>query len=102
MNIDQKIIIFPKSDIYNYCYKYIFSRLQTFLELPEYEHSENTSSDYSVGTVHINNASMAWEILTQKSSIEDDDKGKDIAKSNYLQSIYLNYIHTSISTSKYS
>lgn len=78
-------MIFPNSYINNHCNKYIFSRLQTFLELPEYEHSENTNSIYPVGTVHINNASMAWEILTQKSSIENDGKGKDIAILHYLK-----------------
>ena len=49
-------------------------RLQTFLELPEYEHSKDQDSDSPVGLVTIDNACMAWEVLTQKTSKEEKTK----------------------------
>ena len=46
-------------------------RLQTFLELPEYEHSKDQDSDSPVGLVTIDKACMAWELLTQKTSKDE-------------------------------
>ena len=39
--------------------------MQTFLELPEYQHPNNYSTEHPTGTVRIMNASMAWEVVAQ-------------------------------------
>ena len=49
----------------------IIFRLQTFLELPEYEHSKDQNSESPAGLVTIDNACMAWEVLTQKTSKDE-------------------------------
>ena len=58
-------------------------RLQTFLELPEYEHSEDQNSESPAGLVTIDNACMAWEVLTQKTSKEENMKAGMITSTLY-------------------
>ena len=38
-------------------------RLQSFLELPEYQHPENQESGQPIGSINIIDASMAWEVF---------------------------------------
>ena len=65
-------------------------RLQTFLELPEYEHSTDQSSDSPTGLVRIDNACMAWEVLTQKPNKEEKMKtGMIISISIELQELLI-------------
>ena len=53
-------------------------RLQDFLELPEYEHSNDENYDCPVGSISIINACMAWEILSQKTSKEEYAKTSEL------------------------
>ena len=77
-----------RGNIDNILINAIIFRLQTFLELPEYEHSTDQNSDSPTGLVTIDNACMAWEVLTQKPNKEEKMKtGMIISISIELQEL---------------
>ena len=76
-------LIFLRRNFNNIAINTIIFRLQTFLELPEYEHSRDQTSDSPTGLVTINNACMAWEVLTQKPNKEEKMKTGMILSISY-------------------
>ena len=55
-------------------------RLQSFLELPEYQHPENQDSAQPIGSINIIDASMAWEVFNPPTT-----KGGKVIKGSLYQ-----------------